>query len=265
MLKTWRLIDSGNGAAPFNMALDEALALSVRRGASAPVLRLYGWVHPSVSLGRFQRTSDIDTGYCSARDIPVVRRPTGGRAILHDAELTYSFSVRTDHPSFAQGLRESYRKISGAIGLALQRTGIMAEAKDRPEKGTVLAGSPLCFQSSSRGEILCGSKKIVGAAQKRWTDGLLQQGTLPYRYDKEVMRSVFRLGPEIDPDQCMTGLKAVMPDLREDLLKKDIAKAFGDIFGISFVPSHPSEEELVLAHELETRKYLQDSWTLWRQ
>ncbi|MHB8881448.1 MAG: lipoate--protein ligase family protein [Thermodesulfovibrionales bacterium] len=261
----WRLIDSGDGAASFNMALDEAFALFVRKGASVPVLRLYGWVHPSVSLGRFQRTSDIDTDRCRARDIPVVRRPTGGRAVLHDAELTYSFSVRTDHPSFAQDLRESYRKISSAIGLALQRTGIRAEAKERPEKGSVLAGSPLCFQSSSRGEILFGGKKIVGAAQRRWPDGLLQQGTIPYRYDKEMMRSVFRLGPGIDPDQCMTGLKVVMPDLREDLLKKDIAKAFGDIFGISFVSSHPSEEELALAQELEARKYCLESWTRWRQ
>lgn len=95
-MTTWRLIDSGPCDASYNMALDEAIAVFVRRGRSCPALRLYGWETPSVSLGSFQKLDDIDEEYCSHENIPVVRRPTGGRAVLHGDELTYSFSSKNE-------------------------------------------------------------------------------------------------------------------------------------------------------------------------
>jgi lipoate-protein ligase A len=244
------------------MALDEALALSVRKGDSAPALRLYGWEGPSVSLGCFQGISDIDIGYCRSRGFPVVRRPTGGRAILHDSELTYSFSVRTDQRPFSRGLIDSYKRISSAFTLAFQRSGLKAEAREQREKGIVLAGSPLCFQSSSFGEILIGNKKIAGGAQKRWPDGLLQQGSVPYHYNEDMLRRIFRISREVDLDGCMTGIKVVKPDLAEDSFKDNIARAFEDIFSIRLECSRPSEEELTLALRLQEEKYLQDSWNL---
>jgi lipoate-protein ligase A len=262
MNNIWRLIDSGRSAASFNMALDETLALSVRKGDSPPVLRLYEWDGPSVSLGRFQKISDIDIEYCRSRTIPVVRRPTGGRAILHDAELTYSFSVKTDRQPFSKGLLDSYKRISSAFTLAFQRSGFKAEAREQREKGTVLSGGPLCFQSSSYGEILIDNKKIAGAAQKRWPDGLLQQGSVPYHYNEDMMRRIFRISRDIDLNRCMTGIKVVMPDLAEETFKDTLVRAFEDIFSISFECSRPSEEELALALRLQEEKYLQDSWNL---
>jgi lipoate-protein ligase A len=96
MTDRWRFIDTGLCTASYNMALDEAIATAVKRGNSPPTLRLYGWDRPSVSVGYFQNVCDIDSDYCIKKGIPIVRRPTGGRAILHDGEITYSFSVKTD-------------------------------------------------------------------------------------------------------------------------------------------------------------------------
>jgi lipoate-protein ligase A len=259
--EAWRLIDSGRCDAAFNMALDEALALSVRQGGSPPVLRFYGWKSPAVTLGCFQKTADIDLAYCLAQGIPVVRRPTGGRAILHDAELTYSFSARTDIDFFSGGLLKSYRTISEAFHQALLNIGLQADARRKPEKGAVLAGSPLCFQSSSYGEILLGSRKVVGAAQRRWPDGLLQQGSLPYEHNMGLLLRICRVSRD-DLRRCMAGIRETMPELDEDRLKAALTAAFEERFSVRLVASSPTQAELQQAAVLLSRKYLQDSWNL---
>lgn len=261
MKETWRLIDSGLGDAAFNMALDESLALSVRQGISPPVLRLYGWNLPSVTLGCFQKPADIDLEYCLAQRIPVVRRPTGGRAILHGAELTYSFSARTDLAFFSGGLINSYRSISEAFHQALHRIGLQADARGDREKGSVLAGSPLCFQSSSYGEILFNGRKIVGAAQRRWVDGLLQQGSLPYEQNEELMLKICRVGRN-EIHRRMAGIREVVPGLDEGRLKDALAAAFEDRFTVRLAVSSPSPAEVQQAEVLLDQKYLRDSWNL---
>ncbi|HYA14410.1 MAG TPA: hypothetical protein VEF33_08745, partial [Syntrophales bacterium] len=102
------------------MALDEAIACSVRQGGSPATLRFFGWLKPSVSLGAFQKISDIDTRWCADHNVPIVRRPTGGRGILHNDELTYSFSARDDG-LFSTGLLDAYRKISSAFALGMRK------------------------------------------------------------------------------------------------------------------------------------------------
>jgi len=102
MNDSWRFIDSGNCEASFNMAIDEAIAISVRKGDVPPTLRLYGWDVPSVSIGCFQKIRDINVEYCGEKNIPIVRRPTGGRAILHYQDITYSFSTKTDFGLFSK-------------------------------------------------------------------------------------------------------------------------------------------------------------------
>ena len=264
MDKKWRLIDSGPCGASLNMSVDEAIADAVRKGSSAPTLRLYQWDRPSISLGCFQRASDIDTVYCDANGIPVVRRPTGGRAILHDKELTYSFSARTDRGPFAKGLLDSYRRISSAFNLAFCKAGIHAEPKTKREKGRVLAGSPLCFQSSSFGEILAGGKKVVGSAQKRWEDGLLQQGSIPYSLNEKDICGAFGLNKAEGLRECMTGVKDLVPGLDESEFKDMIKTSFEETFGISLVPCPLSQDEAALALDLQREKYLQQEWTLRR-
>jgi lipoate-protein ligase A len=190
-MTSWRLIDSGPCDAPYNMALDEAIAAAVRNGHSPPTLRFYGWCQPSVSLGAFQKITDIDTGYCAANDVQVVRRPTGGRGILHGEELTYSFSAKNEG-LFSQGLLDAYRKISAAFSLGLQRLGLSVKMENRRGRRSNLERSPLCFQSTSYGEITINGKKLIGSAQKRWGDGFLQQGSMPYTVDFTALAAVFK-------------------------------------------------------------------------
>lgn len=244
------------------MALDEAVASCVGQGKSPPTLRLYGWERPSVSLGRFQKLIDLDEDFCSSGKIPVVRRPTGGRAVLHDRELTYSFSIRTDHPPFSGGLLQSYRAIGAAFTVALRRMGIDVEPRTRREKGAVLAGSPLCFLSSSYGEMLVGRRKLVGSAQKRWGDFLLQQGSIPYEIRTDMLRTVFGLGLSQALAGCMVGVSEILPDFDEVHLKRSVAKAFEDEFRVRLVQDGPSQEEVLLASRLEKEKYLRPEWNL---
>ncbi len=264
MDNTWRLIDSGPCGAFYNMALDEAIAASVRKGSAPPTLRLYGWDRPSVTLGCFQKASDIDAAYCGSRGIPVVRRPTGGRAILHGRELTYSFSVRTDCEPFSRGLLESYRSISAAFSLAFQKAGVCAESKKQREKGRVLAGSPLCFRSASFGEILVGNRKAVGSAQKRWEDGLLQQGSVPYSYDEAETGVIFGVPDATAIRDSMTCLEEVTPGTGEAEFREMVKASFEETFGVSFLRECPSEEEMSLARDLEREKYSRDSWNFQR-
>lgn len=264
-MKEWRLIDSGTCSASYNMALDEAIATTVREGARPPTLRLYGWDRASLSLGCFQGLSGINLPHCSRRGIPVVRRPTGGRAVLHDRELTYSFSSRTDRAPFAKGLLDSYKKIGSALRLALDKSGITAEARKERERGPVLAGSPLCYRSSSLGEILADRRKLIGSAQKRWSDGLLQQGAIPYFHNLEEMHAVFGIEETRAMSGHIAGLMEIAPDLSPEEFKREVREAFEETFGVSLVQSGPSTKEVSLARDLEKEKYLQDRWNFHRQ
>lgn len=256
----WRLIDSGPGDAFYNMALDEAIATEVRKGAAPPTLRLYGWARPSLTLGCFQKTADINIDYCRSHNIPIVRRPTGGRAILHGDELTYSFSSKTDREPFSHGLLDSYRRISAAFSIALKKIGVIADSKKEREKGRVLGRNPLCFQSSSFGELLLENKKLVGSAQKRWNDGLLQQGSIPYLQHDEPLRGIFGAKKTASLKNCMKVLRDALPLLDEKEFRKAVVSSFEEAFGVRLLLSAPSQEESLLAGELQHRKYLQADW-----
>jgi lipoate-protein ligase A len=271
---TWRFIDSGPCDASYNMALDESIAAAVRKGDSPPTLRLYGWRQTAVSLGAFQRTRDIDISYCAANDVQVVRRPTGGRGILHGDELTYSFSAKNEG-LFSQGLLASYKHISSAFSLALERLGLPVKTEMQRASGRNLARSPLCFQSTSYGELTINGKKLIGSAQKRWGDGFLQQGSIPYKIDFAVLAAVFKnigqrakgKGQEIEdaggiiPLPDFAGLKDLVSDFRTEVFKTHIRESFEILFGISLLEALPSNRELEQAHLLCFEKYRQPLWT----
>lgn len=259
----WRFIDSGPCAASYNMALDEAIAISVRKNISPPTLRLYGWERPSVSLGSFQKTTDINEHYCVASKIPVVRRPTGGRGIFHGDELTYSFSSRNEG-FFSGGLLDSYRQLSTAFKTALEMLGLDITIKEERESGSILNRTALCFKSVSYGEISFQSKKIIGSAQKRWKDGLLQQGSLPYAIDEEGTRKVFNLSPSADVKDRMIGLREILPDLDPEKFKEAIRLSIEKTFRIRFRCSDLFPEEHRLLRELEAQKYRSSHWNLQR-
>jgi lipoate-protein ligase A len=259
MTDNWRFIDTGPCSAFYNMALDEAIATTVRKGSTPPTLRLYGWDIPSVSIGYFQRISDINIDYCIKRGIPIVRRPTGGRAILHNHEITYSFSVKTTHGVFSKGLLDSYKRISTAFVLALSKIGISPELR----LYRIHSKSPLCFESVSYGEITLNDKKIIGSAQKRWSDGLLQQGSIPYVVDRNETVKVFRLESS-EGEGKLIGLKEIALHINLEDLRNAIKGSFEDTFNIKLISSVPSQEEISLTLELEAEKYLSPHWNFKR-
>ncbi len=257
-------MDSGASEASYNMAVDEAVAESARKGGAPPTLRLYGWTEPSVSIGCFQKADDIDRDYCRGRGIPIVRRPTGGRAILHGRELTYSFASGSSLPCFSGGLLSTYGELSMAFCTALRALGIEAELKNRREKGRILTGSSLCFQSVSYGELSIGGRKVIGSAQKRWRDGFLQQGSIPFTLDVELMERVFRGADRARIESSMTGLSEHLPALTPDDLKAPIVTAFEETFGVTLRPMGLTSEEEALALRLQEQKYRSEEWTYCR-
>lgn len=262
----WRFIDSGPGAAFSNMAVDEAIASLIREGKNPPALRLYEWEAPSVSIGYFQKIGSINTAYCADKNMPVVRRLTGGRAVFHYKELTYSFSAATTHWAFSGSLKESYKKINDALCLAVSIVGLPSETSIAKERNSTdyASKNPFCFDSASYGEVILNNKKIIGSAQKRWKDGLLQQGSIPFSMDEEVIKNIFNIDYRSNLRTGMTGLREAAPELTLNRFKEAVRTAFEKIFQIEFIQAPLSQEEIRLALELEARRYQTPEWNLRR-
>ncbi len=250
-MMVWRLIDSGKCDADYNMAVDEAISTHVKEGKSPVTLRLFGWQRPSVTLGSFQKLEQVDLIYCKDNGIPVVRRLTGGKAIFHSDEITYSFSATVQEP-FSGGLFQTYQRLASVFNSAFQSIGIGVQMNlNKRTRNT--AKTPLCFKSTSYGELTFNGKKIIGSAQKRWRNGFLQQGTIPFSIDYQTIKKVFK-----DCDDSLfeiVGLRGILNDYKLHILKHSILRAFEDTFKITFVHSHPSPDEIDLAQSLVLQKY----------
>jgi lipoate-protein ligase A len=239
------------------MALDEAISEAVRRGLSPPTLRIYQWEYPSISIGHFQRASDINMDYCSQKGYPLVRRPTGGRAILHNDEITYSLSTRFDSNIFKGSLHEDYSIISNAILSALKLCGI--DARISHLKRQRRQRSPACFKSVSYGEITVEGKKLTGNAQKRYADGFLQQGSIPISIDRLELKQLFN--EEFDD---VIGIKEILSDITLNDLRNALKKGFEETLNVKMISDDPTDLEIRLARELEAKKYSTDGWNLRR-
>lgn len=180
-MRQWRLIYDTATSGVRNMAVDEAILRGVAAGDSLPTLRLYDWSPPCLSLGYGQKTSDVDFQRLLAHGWEVVRRPTGGRAILHTDELTYSLALPEDHPIASGGIVESYRRISRALMAALALLGAPVQSERRDDMPKT--PGPVCFEEPSHYEITFGERKLIGSAQMRRFGGMLQHGTLPLMGD----------------------------------------------------------------------------------
>jgi len=176
---TWRLIiddQARSGAA--NMAVDQAIAQACAAGESLPTLRFYRWQPPAVSLGRHQPLTDIDQDAVAAHGYEIVRRSTGGRAILHIDELTYSVAANSEEPRVQGGVMDAYLRLSNALVTGLQRLGLAADKA----AGDVRVGkdvSAACFEVPSAYEITAFGRKLLGSAQSRRAKYVLQHGSLP--------------------------------------------------------------------------------------
>jgi lipoyl(octanoyl) transferase len=171
------ILDTGAHSGDWNMRFDVARAEALQAGAGRPLLRLYRWAPWCISLGRHQDEADLDASAVRAAGHDIVRRPTGGRAILHAEELTYSVVI----PSEGRGVMEVYRHISEALaeGLRMLVPGIeMAKSQPDFQKLYREPGSIPCFSSSARYEIEYEGRKLVGSAQRRFGGAVLQHGSI---------------------------------------------------------------------------------------
>lgn len=248
------------------MAVDEAVLAYVARGDALPTLRLYAWSPPCLSLGHAQPVSDVDRAALAVRGWALVRRPTGGRAILHADELTYAVIAPVDHPLMAGGVLESYRRLAAALLDALHRLGIPADMQG--EAARKLDG-PVCFEVPSNYEITVGGKKLIGSAQARKRGGVLQHGSLPLYGDLTRITRVLRFPDEAARAQAAARLldhattaEAVLGHAPSwDEAANAFIEAFAATFQLSLQRGELSPAERRLAEQLLAEKYAHPDWT----
>ncbi|MBN2469813.1 MAG: lipoate--protein ligase family protein, partial [Anaerolineae bacterium] len=163
----WRLMITPDCDGAYNMALDQAILEQVGAGNSPPTLRFFSWQPACLSLGQAQPAADADLDRIRASGWGIVRRPTGGRAILHTDEITYSVALPKDHPVVKGDIVTSYRRLSSALLRALELLGLEAQADRRLEKVPEGAKGPVCFEVPSDYEITANGYKLIGSAQVR--------------------------------------------------------------------------------------------------
>lgn len=277
MESSWRVIDTGAGDAGWNMAVDEALLLLSENGRTPPTLRFFSWDRPSLSIGSFQKSNELDLERIAREGVPLVRRPTGGRAVLHDAELTYSVVCAIPSPHFPSELMGSYKKVGACFVAGLGLLGVEAALVPVSRGAGANASksaphNPLCFASPSWHEVLADGKKLVGSAQRRLRGAFLQQGSLLMELDAEGLVSLFRFPDEGARRAATERLAAKMTALSEvkagiylDILKAALVSGFESEMGVPFVPGSLTPEETALARRLLSEKYGRDGWNLYRE
>ena len=256
----WRFLVSSPLPGADNMALDEALMERARRTGEA-VLRVYGWARPTLSLGRNQTARGA---YCAAsaarQGVDVVRRPTGGRALLHHREVTYSVTA----PVTAERLRASYGRINRLLLDGLSRLGVAASLAD-PAARAPLPGVAPCFESPSEGEVVVGGRKLVGSAQWREAGALLQHGSILVDDDQTMLATLSTAPlPTVPPPATLREALGHAPSAG------DVAAALVDALrALEDAGASPLSEgdALRALHELGAdarARYADDAWT-WRR
>ncbi|MEM7033292.1 MAG: biotin/lipoate A/B protein ligase family protein [Chloroflexota bacterium] len=195
-LQPWRLLITPPTDGATNMAIDEAILQTLASGESIPTLRFYQWNPPCLSLGYGQKSKDVDQAACEKLGYTWVRRATGGRAILHMDELTYSIITRDDAPRVKGSIIESYRALSQGLLAGLTHLGADAVEAKGKRKGRPESGGAACFDMPSHYEVTLNDKKLVGSAQVRRRGIVLQHGTLPLRGDITRIFQVLSYSPE---------------------------------------------------------------------
>lgn len=277
----WRLLDTGFSAGATNMAVDEAILLGVVEGRSPPTLRFYGWRPPCVSVGYAQSLrGEVDLEACRARGYTWVRRPTGGRAVLHADELTYSVVAPQSEERVAGDILTSYRRLSLGLLAGLRLLGCQAMQAERPPlaqdaaqseaQGKVKGDSAACFDVPAHYEITALGRKLVGSAQVRRRGAVLQHGVLPLVGDIARLADVLALsageraalraklsGRAIALDEALGRAVAY----REAVLV--LTEGFAQALNLRLQPGELSAYEREAAARLED-KYAGDEWTFSR-
>jgi lipoate-protein ligase A len=249
MTHNFTLIKSGFHDCYYNMGLDEALLESVATGAD-PVLRFYGWNPPAVSIGYFQGLNEeVDVEACKRQGFDIVRRISGGGAVLHKSELTYSIIMKKDHPLAGDDLGKSYRTLCAGIIEGLKALGVES----------VFSGI---------NDILVNGKKVSGNAQTRRLGCILQHGTVLLDNDIETMFEVLKVPAEKLKGKLIEEVKERVTNLRTilgnavpfDEAIEAFAAGFAKAMGLDYKAAEPGASEERRARELAAEKFSTHDW-----
>jgi lipoate-protein ligase A len=261
----WRLLVTEPLDGALNMAIDEALLEGRIAGTSPPTVRFFAWAPPAVSLGYGQAVETaVDRAALARLGVALVRRPTGGSAILHegaDREVTYGVVGRAGDVPGGDDVLETYRVIGRGLAAGLARLGVVATlAPPLPARarGPVPA---FCFVRTGAHEIAVGGRKLVGSAQRRQRGAFLQHGSILLAADAGRLRAVFAADP--DPLAGMTTLTLVLGrGVTFDEVVAAVAPALADALGAALQPGGLSAEETTRVEALVASKYATAAWTL---
>lgn len=254
----FRFINSGLNNAFINMAVDEALMLLSNR----PVVRFYGWKPSAISLGYSQNIEKINIEKCEKLGIDIVRRITGGKAVFHDKELTYSFICSENDNLLPKSIRDSYYVISKGILMALEKLGIKANIK---KENIEKKETEVCLNNISWYEIIVNNKKIAGAAQKRKNGKILQHGPVLIDIDFEKMCSLFKTENmkkliHESKNRITTLNKELNKNITFETLAEALKSGFEKNFNVDLIEDNLTEREKELAQKLMNEKYKTNEW-----
>ncbi|WP_176465772.1 biotin/lipoate A/B protein ligase family protein [Virgibacillus sp. 7505] len=260
-MRKWVFWDDGDHSPAFNMAADEMLMQWHREGRIAPVLRFYGWNPGGFSVGYFQKTNKFNLEEIEKRGFELVRRPTGGQAVLHHQELTYSIIVSEDYPGVPSTIKEAYKVLSQGLLIGFENLGIKAEfalPADSKPKGTAN-----CFEEASWYEINVDRKKAAGSAQTRQKGVILQHGSIPIWLKQEDLLELFLYPSDRVKERAYKSFRNKAASLQEFIsvqtTMEDIRGAFYDGFqkglGVTFERLELDEVQLKTIEELAKEKY----------
>jgi len=266
---TWRVIAHRAQTGAANMAIDEALAEAVGAGQSPPTLRFYDWRPACLSLGYSQPATDVDFDRVRARGWDIVRRLTGGRAILHTDELTYSLTIPEDDPRVAGDIVESYRRLSRGLMAGLDVLGAAVHAEKAGQDAHRFKG-PVCFEVPSDYEITVAGRKLIGSAQtRRAGQAVLQHGALPLTGDLRRICDALVFPSESARETAKTRVieraitleEALGQPILFDQVTDALQQGFAAALDLTFEASDLFPAEAARAEQLRAEKYATTAWT----
>ncbi|RYM06215.1 lipoate--protein ligase family protein [Sporolactobacillus sp. THM7-7] len=265
--KIWYYIDSGNQTPAYNMALDEYLT-HFGAGHDFRVLRFYGWDPPGLSVGYFQKTEGrIDREGLRKHGFRLVRRPTGGRAVLHHQELTYSVILPEDYPGMPKSVVGAYRILSAGLLEGFRGLGLQADLA-MPEKERAREHSAVCFEDASWYELVVEGRKAAGSAQMRQNGMILQHGSIPLSVDIDALFDCFLYkSPRVKErakrqflNKAVSISRLAGRPVSINEAKHAFYHGFEKGLGITFEPYRLTRRQEQEVHALAEEKYASDRW-----
>ncbi len=277
MKETWLFLNTGHGSPSFNMACDEALLHWQSEGKMPPVIRFYGWNPATLSIGYFQKAKkEIDFEAVKRYGLGFVRRPTGGRAVLHEHELTYSVIVSEQHPNMPSSVTEAYRVISEGVLQGFRELGLQASfsipTSDEEQSQLKNPSSAVCFDAPSWYELVVEGKKVAGSAQTRQKGVILQHGAILIDLDVNKMFDLFKFPSRETREKLQANFKnravTIAQLLGRPISFNEAIQAFKIGFekglNVNLQPYELSEAQRKEIARIENERYANDEWNFAR-